>query len=221
MASYNSALKAEYLSGSYKDPYYYFTTLNVKDFDVVAVNAASEISVVIKHGSEHKVQVRKDDMENIKVKQNANTLVVDVTYPRERRDFDSRERVVITLPQLKSVKADGTYMLAGKQKIIRNSRDEKSWTTVRINDFNQDSLYLEQNNINKVELTGNKLGVLRAITGKNTASESTLVIAKNNTINQANLDIRYLSKLNLENIAIPKLTYQFSDSAQVNISGRL
>lgn len=219
LATYNSALKAEYLSGSYKDPYYYFTSLNLKDFDAVAINAASEVSVVIKQGPEHKVQVRKDDTENIKVKKEGKLLVVDVTYPKERRNFDSRERVVITLPNLKSVTADAKYTLAGKQKIIRNSRDDKSWTTVRINGFTQDSLFLEQNNTNKVELNRNKLGVLQAIAGKNPGSESKLVVTKDNTINKASLDIRYLSSLSLQNLHIPNLSYQFSDSAQVNISG--
>jgi major membrane immunogen (membrane-anchored lipoprotein) len=45
LAIYNTNLRAKFLAGTYKDPYRNFETLNFKNFNTVAVNAASEISV--------------------------------------------------------------------------------------------------------------------------------------------------------------------------------
>ncbi len=225
MLVYNTALKAEFLSGAHKDPYHNFKTLNLKDFDAVAVNAGSEVGVKIQAGKETNVRVRKDDEEYIKFKVVNRVLMIDVAYKAERRNYDGRERVIVTLPALTAVTTDSKYTVDGKAytwgRENGNKEAFKGWSNgyTIIKGFTQDSLTINQDNASKVILQGNKLGLLRAITGKAPGSTTELSIQNSNNIAQANLDIRSKSSLELDNVAIPKITYQFSDSAKTSISG--
>ncbi len=87
-------------------------------------------------------------------------------------------------------------------------------------EFKQDTIFLQQDKASAVSLSGNKINRLEAIVGFGSASTSRLYINGTNTIQEANLEIRKKSELVLDNITIPKLKYQFSDSAKATFSGR-
>src|SRR5687768_577263 len=102
LAIYNTNLRAEYVSGAYKDPYRDFKTLNFKEFDAIVINATNGVNVNLQQGN-FKVRVRENELKNIKFKLVNNQLVLDVNFPKENGYFNGREQVVITLPVLKSL----------------------------------------------------------------------------------------------------------------------
>ncbi|MDB5262544.1 MAG: hypothetical protein JWQ14_1825 [Adhaeribacter sp.] len=217
LVSYNTTLKAEYLSGAHRDPYRHFNTFNLKGFDEIAINTNNGVNVKIQQGS-HQARILKRETENIKFKQVGKLLMVEINYPEDRNNYYGPEQVVITMPILKALRADTTPREVKKpkdQEWVTNT----AWSTIKITGFTQDSLFINQDKMTTVEMTANKLAYLHAITGQNPGSASSLHLDKNNTIARAILDIRNNSELTLKNIFIPQLTYQFSDSAKVNFSG--
>jgi flagellar motor protein MotB len=219
LVSYNTTLRAQYVSGVYKDPYRNFETLNLKNFNAVAVNAASEISVTIRQGPNYKVQLFTPDADKIKVTQEGNQLLIDAKYQQDRRYLGDREKVVITLPTLQMVTTNASYTIDNKPFTHGKNKHEWSNASTKIIGFTQDSLFIQQDNLNKIELINNKLGFLHVISGASPGSSSRIQINSNNTIARANLDIRNKGELSLTDIFIPNPTYQFSDSARLNLSG--
>ena len=214
---YNTALKAEYLTGNYKDPFKNFTTLNFKDFDAIQVNSASQVDVTINNGP-CIVRMSKRSESHIKVSQHGKTLTIDVVY--EKSNHPSNE-LIISCPKLKFVKALGAYTDDDK-KLIQNSKYDKNVPTLHdlvIRGFIQDSLLTEQDNLTHIILKDNNLKFLKSIVGITTGATPVLNIEKTNSIQKADLTVNQKSELRLDNIYIPQLTHQFGDSIQVSFSG--
>jgi len=215
LAIYNTNLRAEYLTGTYKDPYRNFKTLNFKEFDAIVINAGNGANVSLKQG-DFQVRVREKATEYIKFKLVNQQLVLDVDYLNNAGYLNGQEHVVITLPFLKSLRFVTKLVDTPKEK---NYTYYTIGSTIRVNGFNQDSLFIQHENLSRIDLTANKLAYLHAITGYNVGTGSLLHISKNNIIAQAHLDIRDKGELTIQNVFIPQLTYQFSDSAKVNLTG--
>jgi hypothetical protein len=214
---YNTALKAEYLTGSYKDPYKNFTTLNFKDFDQIQVNAASQIDLTVNKGPEI-VRVSKSSYDYVKISQKGKTLIIDVVYNKGNH-FGNE--LLISCPQLKSIKAYGVYTDDHK-KIVQNSRYDKyarASNDLVIQGFDQDSLLIEQDNLTSIALKRNKLKLLKSIIGNTAGATPVLEINETNAIQKAELKVNQKGELHLDNIYIPQLTHQFGDSTKLTFLG--
>jgi len=211
---YNAALKAEYRKGTYKDPYYGFTSLNLKNFNTLELNAGSVIGVKIIKG-DYQVQVHNLAAEFIKVKQEGQKLKVDVVYPEDRKGVWADYHVVISCPELQSLKTNTEYITKGKSITDKKNSGYK----ISLEGMSQEKLQLNMDNASRVLLVHNKINMLEAVAGISSGSSSELNLARDNQIQEAHLDIRNKSQLILDNLIIPELTYTFSDSARLDMKG--
>ena len=215
LVAYNMALKFEYNTGSYKDPYRNFVTVNYRDFDQISINPATEMNVKIIAG-DYNVRVHKYATDYITFKKSGHNLQVDLVYPQEVKRQPYGDLVVITCPRLTTLKTNAFYSLNGKKITSTQSWDDN---TVSVQGFEQPVLSLQQDKATSIKLSNTKLNRLEAVVGLSTGSAARLHVEKNNQIQEANLDIRNKSELVIENLNIPKRQYQFSDSARATFTG--
>lgn len=215
LTAYNMALRAEYRSGAYLDPLRGYAKLDFKNFDEVAIPAASVLSVKVMAGP-FGVRVNPAAREFVRVRQQGNRLVVEAALP-DQFGLGRGETVVISCPRLTTLTTGGEYELAGQP---HRDKTPVSGRQVLVQGFTQDSLLVRQDLAGRVELTGNRLGFLRAVAGSTPGSHSGLTLTENNHIAAASLAIGHQSELTINNVDIPKLSYQFGDSAQVTLTGR-
>lgn len=219
LIAYNVALTAAYKEGEFRNPFNDFTTLENKAFNAVTVNAANMISVEIVPG-DYQVRVHKESAEYVKVVQRGNELIVDVANPDENLKRGSGMQVIISCPDLAILKTNARYTFAGKEQVDLVVPDRTYLrTNVVVKNMELDSLSIVQDNASSVVLEGNKIGQLQAVVGVSTGSGPKLYLKKENMIPRATLDIRHNSLLVLEDVALPNLTYTFSEQAKTIISG--
>ena len=213
LATYDAALRAEYRTGHYKDPLHNYQALGLRNFDAVSVPSASGLRVKIEAGP-FAVRVSKDAADYVRVTQRGQQLLVTLAYPEKPESLGRQEAVVITCPRLAALVTEGTYTVAGKAVLSRIEAGGE----VEIKGFRQDSLTLRQERSNQIRLVGNTLAWLRATAGTRPGSEPGLGIGADNRIQAADLTINHRGHLDLAT-AIPRLRYQFSDSATIALSG--
>jgi hypothetical protein len=209
--TYDVTLRAEYLTGHYKDPFQHYTKQANVGFDAVEVPAGVYFRVEVESGPAG-VWVNKDAAEYVRIRQTGRTLAVTMTDPNEEHFLSGRPHVIIHCPQLHTLTTDSPYPVA-KRKAHTGPGGE-----VEVRNFNQDSLRVDQRWAGNVKLAGNTLRQLRAVAGTAAGSKAELEIDGNNRIQAADLAINHQSKLAL-GTKIPQLRYQFSDSASVTFGG--
>ena len=215
LTAYNMALRAEYRSGAYLNPLRGFEKLNFKNFTEVEVPAASVLSVKVMAGP-FGVHLNPAARKFVKVRQQGSRLVITAALPDPLAGVGWGETVVISCPQLNSLTTGGEYELAG-----RPHRDKLPVTSrkVLVKGFRQDSLRLRQDLASRVELTGNRLGLLRAVVGPTPGSHASLTLTDNNQVAAARLTILSQSELILNQGAIPTLRYELADSVRLSTTG--
>ena len=213
LTAYNMALRAEYVHGTYRNPFRNYTALGLRNFDRVTVPAAGVLGVKIVAGP-FAVHVEKDAAEFVHVVQHGEQLAVYLAFPKEWEWLGRQEAVVISCPRLAALATEGTYTVAGQVQVDKL----QAGGTVLVQGFRQDSLTLRQDLGSSIELKGNTLGWLRAVAGTGPGSEPRLDISADNHIQAADLTISHQGHLDLAT-AIPHLRQQFSDSATVTFSG--
>ena len=213
LATYDTALRAEYRTGNYKDPLHNYQALGLRNFDAVTVPSASGLRVRVEAGP-FAVRVSKDAADYVRVTQRGQQLLVTLAYPEKPESLGRQQAVVITCPRLAALTTAGTYTVAGKPQLARIEAGGE----VEIQGFRQDSLTLRQEQSSQIRLKGNTLAWLRASAGARPGSEPGLGIDADNHIQAADLTIARRGHLDLAT-AIPRLRYQFSDSASVVLTG--
>ncbi|RKR83636.1 hypothetical protein BDD43_3847 [Mucilaginibacter gracilis] len=213
---YNSALRAEFLTGNFKNPYRNYHPKNVNYFNEVEINAASQLDVSIVPG-QGKVYVSKWSGNVVKITQQGKRLIVNVVYLKD--DNKNGGSIIIECPALVSVKAKAFFTDEGKLITHNNLNSNNDDRHITVKGFKQDSLLIEADNASSIGLVGNKLGSLNAILGFTPGAASSLSIEQSNTIQKSNLQVRQKGRLEVENINIPQLKYHFADSAEVSFTG--
>ncbi|PKV63061.1 hypothetical protein [Pontibacter ramchanderi] len=221
LATYNIALKAEYNTKSYRDPYRNYIVLDYSGFEEINVNAGDMLNVLIEPGDEHAVYLYKGNEEVVQINQEANTLKVDVANTDEQKGVRGwgSPHLIIKTPSLHILRANATHTLNGEPVTHVQRLNTASYLNTKLIGFKLDSLTLELDNGVMVQLDGNELQRLHAVTGTSPESEPKLLIHNSNKIQQANFDIRNRSYLSLLNVAIPALQYTLSEQAQVELTG--
>ena len=215
LTAYNMALRTEYRRGTYKDPLRGFTTLNFKNFDEVAVPAASTITVKVVAGP-YGVHISPEVAEYVHLRQQGRRLEVSASFPSRHEYLGNRPLLIISCPRLATLRADARYQEAGQPQV------EKQYAmghAVQVQGFRQDSLTVRADHASHVELAGNKLAWLRAEAGASPGSHTALHVAPDNHIAAASFRLRARSELVLDNTAIAQLQHQFGDSAKVTLLG--
>jgi hypothetical protein len=215
LTAYNMALRTEYHRGAYKDPLRAFTALHFKGFDEIAVPAASTITVKIVAGP-YAVHLSPDAAEYVHLRQQGRQLLVSAEFPSHHEYLGSRPLLVISCPRLALLRTDAVYRQAGQPQ---TDKQYAGGHAVQVQGFRQDSLLVLADHASRVELAGNKLGLLRAEAGASPGSHTALQIGADNHIAAASFRISHQGELVLDNTAIAQLRHQFGDSAKVTLTG--
>lgn len=215
LTAYNMALRTEYRRGDYKNPLHGYVAQGFRDFTEVAVPAANVVSVKIVPGP-FSVRLNPGAAEYVHLRQQGGRLVITATFPKWRRYFGPAETVLISCPRLAALSTDAVYESQGKPLTTNDFRD---YEKVLVQGFRQDSLTLRQDHGSHIELAGNELGMLRATAGPSPGSHGLLQLNRGNHIAAASLTLAHQSELALDNVQIPRLHREFSDSAKVTLTG--
>jgi len=218
LTAYNMGLRAEYRRGAYKNPLRDTTALAFKDFDEVDVPAAGALNVKIVQGP-FGVRLRDGAAKLVRVRQQGPRLTVTLSAPSGYVFWGFGDVLTVTCPHLTQLRTDAVYEQKGKpvtDKLNQNWGGGEH--LVQVQGFTEDSLTVRQDHASHVELAHNQIGYLRATSGPGPGSLSVLRVAASNRIGAANFDVRHQSELVLGS-AIPRLRYQFADSAKATFSG--
>jgi hypothetical protein len=215
LTAYNMALRTEYRRGDYKNPLHSYVSEGFRDFNEVVVPASNVVSVKIVSGP-FSVRLNPRAAEFVHLRQQGGRLLITATFPRWRHYFGPAETVLISCPHLAALTTDAVYESQGKPAITNDFRD---FEKVQVLGFTQDSLTLRQDHGSCIELTDNKLGLLRATAGTSSGSHGLLQLNAGNHIAAASLTLHHQSELVLDNVAIPQLHRTIGDSARVTLTG--
>ncbi|MDO7887176.1 hypothetical protein [Hymenobacter cheonanensis] len=215
LTAYNMALRAEYRRGDYKNPLRGYVAQGFRDFTEVVVPASNVVSVKIVPGP-FSVRLNPGAAEYVHLRQQGGRLVITAAFPRWRRYFGPAETVLISCPRLAALSTDAVYESQGKPLTTNDFRD---YEKVLVQGFRQDSLVLRQDHGSHIELADNELGMLSATAGPSLGSHGLLQLNRGNRIAAASLALAHQSELVLDNVQIPQLHRQFSDSAKVTLTG--
>jgi hypothetical protein len=215
LTAYNMALRTEYHAGTYKDPLRNFTALKFTGFDEIAVPAASTITVKIVAGP-YAVHLSPDAAEYVHLRQQGRQLLVSAAFPSHYEYLGSRPLLVISCPRLALLRTDAVYQQAGQPQV---DKEFSRMHSVQVQGFRQDSLTVLADHASRVELAGNKLGLLHAEAGYSPGSHTALQVGADNHIAAASFRISHQGELLLDNTAIAQLRHQFGDSARVTLTG--
>lgn len=215
---YNSALKAEFVTGNYKSPYARYENKNLKAFNEVQVNGTNLMDVIIRKG-DYAAHLNSENTEDIKLTQVGKRLIVSVNFVNHPSADDARaehyNQVIITCPQLVYVQTNEHEMRnqvpVDKNGYVYNGDNN----TIAIRRFNLDSLNIQQNagiiKIGKCNIEQLKATAL---------AKSKLKIDEDTYINKADLHINDRSSLELEKFNIPHFNYTLADSATITLTSK-
>ena len=215
---YDLRLKAEYLSGAYKNPYSNYVTLNYTGFDIVELPSSTAANVKFVQGP-YSVRVDNNALDYVVFQQQGHRLMINAVFERNYRWNPNPYVIVISCPTLTKLITDASYRADNRMVTDTIVREDWNMRRVLIEGFRQDSLSIEQNYGSTVELAGNSIRSLRAIIGKNAGSGSKIILQSGNEFRDATLDIGHYSKFILGNASIQNLSYHLADSAELIVTG--
>ncbi|MDF7813426.1 hypothetical protein [Hymenobacter sp. YC55] len=217
LTTYNAALRAEYQRGAFKDPLSNYKALPLRNFNILDVPAAGAMRVRVESGP-FAVYINKDAAQYVQVKQQNSQLTLALNYPEKEEYLGQGDAVIVRCPRLNLLTASTIYTRAGSTQTTKQQNDVNG-TLLLIKGFTQDSLRVMQNHTSHVVLAGNHLGQLRAVVGNTAGSTAELDLSADNLLGATDVRVRERSKLVANDVALPGLRWQFSDSAQVQLSG--
>ena len=215
---YDLLLKASYTSGSYKDPFKDFTTLDFKNFNSIRLNASTAANIIVEQGP-FRVRVDAIAAPLTKVSQNGETLNIDVAFPGSFENSRAAYVLIISCPNLKQFDADARYMAGDRPITDTLGSEDFKWRPSIIRGFVQDSLAITEKHASSIILTGNKIKSVHAIIGLKDESRSNMVISKDNEFQNLDLNLLNRSQLQLHEATIQNLKYQLADSARLILTG--
>ncbi len=214
MVTYDFALRAEYLKGTYKSPFYEMEKLNIEGFTVLDNSAANLISVQIKYGKTYGIYISKDVKDKLHISKKGNILFIDVADKIKPNIDPYRNSIIIVCPLLDKVITSSLIIKAVAEWDNYNG-------TTAISGFNQQDLSLIVNKSTSIKLEKNKIGYLQGLVGDSLTKNASLFIPSNNQINDAVIKVAGKNQLSIENPKISRNSLTISDSAIVNLGGSI
>jgi hypothetical protein len=211
LATYNLALRDEYwrrLRTHGPDEY---VQHKFADFNEIVLPDSASLGVRIEQGP-FQVRVRAAYDSLVHVRQQGRQLFITVDSTDA---LDDSDMLLITCPRLARV---STRPVAGPATA---SRDVLGRCNVVVEGFQSDSLFISQAKQSRFVLNSNKLKFLQATVGTGPASYAALELYGDNRIEAARLVVNGTSELFIYELLIPKLRYEYSDSAVIQLPGRM
>jgi len=214
LAAYNFNLKASFLSGDYKNPFYGLEYNTVKNINTLHVESANKIAIAVQPGKTEGLWVRDRVKGKLVWTKEGNALKIDLTKEAKESDFqvNSGEIILIT-PNIYKVVAH-PYI----EKENHGGRNYQGY--IGISGFSQDSLALDLGSAMYVNLDKMQLLTLNAVIGDQKNGNTNLVLSSANEIRSAIFNIPGESKLDLQSPSIVKTSYILSNKATVSLNGK-
>ena len=212
LTAYNMALRAEYRKGDYKDPLHGYARLDFKNFTEVDLSAAGSAHVKIVAGP-FGVRLSPQAAKFVKVSQQGTRLVVQVDFAKPDQHLGWGQTLIISCPRLSQLTAGDAYRVAGQLQTQNKTAQSQ------VEGFRQDSMRVRLDQASNTTLSNNQLGYLGAVAGATPGSTASLNLNSTNRITAADLTLSHQSELVLNNVFIPQLRHQLSDSVRVTLTG--
>ncbi|MCC8425799.1 hypothetical protein [Mucilaginibacter sp. UR6-11] len=217
LAIHDLGLRAAYLKGDYKKPYYGFEQLDLSAFDRIQLDAATAANLKIEQGP-FQVRVNPQAKGFLRLKQENGTLHISAEFPEHYQGVNAPYVVYVRCPELQVLKVNARYTFAGHPVTDTSARDP-DWKPTLVSGFKADSLYIEEDFAANVRLENNQLRQLHVVAGVSRHAGSALTIGAGNIINKADLDIRNYSLLRLQGITHGTTNYKLADGAHLAMDG--
>jgi hypothetical protein len=205
LAVFNFQLRAEYIKGDFRNPYYgmKFTPLN--SFTTIQHNAGNVVVLRIEKGPKFGVWMRDNLKEKLALTERNNTLFVDYVDKQHFNYYQSG--IVVVCPEVNTVIT--TPLITHQVRFWERA-------VTQVSGFTQDAMNIVAGKSTQVELNKNTIGKLNAAT---TASDATITVNTENQIQASNFKIVGKSDLKLFN-QITNGTYTYTDSATITLNGK-
>lgn len=216
MITYDFALRAEYLKGTYKSPFYGFEKITAfKGFSTIDNRAANLISVKIQQGNNSGIWVRNNLKDRISISNKGTTLVIDVADKKSPSLSPYENSITIICPWVDQLITSPFSVQKGKDE-----SDYYSSGTITLAGFKQQNLTLNISKAVSLILEKNKIDYLQALVGDSLSDNAQLIINSNNQINFATIKVAGKNSLEIQNPQIVKPDFNIADSAKVILGGR-
>ena len=211
---FDAGLKAEYLKGDFKSPFFGMEQLPIKDFSSIDHQAANIIDASIEKGPKFTIWLRNDLKDKVQIVKQGKTLVIKYIGPDER-NINYSAGIKITCPQLDNVTTKAYIPKSwGKDRINVFQED------IDVIGFDQQKMTVNASPLTQIELKNNKLESMEATVGDNSNDIGGLNVHSNNHIKFANIKVLGNSELKMTNPDITTLEHNFSDNASLILTGK-
>lgn len=211
LATYNLALRDEYRRRLRVADPDGFVQHKFADFSEIVLPDSASLSVRIEQGP-FQVRVRAAYDSLVHVRQQGRQLFITIDSTDV---LDDSDMLLINCPRLARV---STRPVAGP---TATSLDVLGRCNVQIGGFRSDSLFVSQAKQSSIVLYNSRLAFLQATVGNGPASHAALELHGDNRIGAARLVVNGTSELSVYERLIPKLRYEYSDSAVLRLPGRM
>lgn len=210
MTAFNLTQKAFYNKGDWRNRFYGMEYIAIKSITDIDLLDADKFNLVIEKGVKEGLYIYPGSREHVQWSTTGNTLKVEVTEKAKKGAPFRNTEMVLILNRIDHVKTS-PYKPLEFQKSY-------NYSELKITGFKQESLKLNLGKSSRVILDKLDLNSLIANVGGK-EDEATLILEKENRINDAVLNIRGKSHLTLQGPTITKTSYQLSDQATVVLNG--
>jgi len=214
LTAYNFTLRASYLKGNYKNPFYGMEFTPIKDLNSITIGSANRVSIVIEHGVKEGIWLTGDASQMVSWSHQNHDLQIDLTRKsKEEHDWISGRSIIIVTNHLAKVTTKAYY---------KSREDENSYTIgeTEITGYKEGSLQLLMDRSTTIYMDKNQLQSVNAIVGDAQHGGSRLNLSKDNTIGSADFTVAGDSEIHLTGPNITKTNYNLSDKASVLLNGK-
>jgi hypothetical protein len=211
LVAYNFSLRASYLKGDYKNPYYGLEFTPVQGINELSAASSNHMVINVNHGKKEGIWMSDRVKDKIVFKESNGILSIDLSKAAKDDEFKvfNKDLILVinkpvkitTTPYFKVPEYENSYIFG---KII-------------LNNFQQDSLIVDLGKSGAVILDNLHLKKLKALVGKDKGSANLVLSA--GTYHSADFNIPGKGKIELLNPVITQTRYDVSDAATVTLNG--
>jgi hypothetical protein len=214
LAAYNFNLKASYIRGDYKNPFYGLEYNAIKNVNSLEMESANKISIIVEQGKTQGLWINERIKDKLVWSVEGGILKIDLTKEAKESDFQvNGKELVLTTPNI--------YKVVAHPYIAKENPGDRNYMGyIGISGFDQDSLTLDLGSAMYANLEKMQLSALSAVIGDQKNGNTNLVLSSTNEIKSAIFNIPGESKLDLQNPSIIKTNYILSAKATVSLNGK-
>jgi hypothetical protein len=211
----NFSLKASFLNGDYKNPFYGLEFISVTNIKEVELGSANRIVIGIQQGKAEGIWMRDRVKNKVTWSRKGNTIKIDLTDEAKESGFRIWDNDLVLVASNVNKFTSRPY--------FGNAAEEKSGRIsgrTDINGFQQDSIRLDLGKFTSATLDRMKVTKLDALIGDKDQGAS-LSLAQENSFDAAVFHIPGKGILYLSDPKIVKTNYNITELATVSLNGKV